>query len=166
MSVGRCQIEGCERVEQLRRGMCNLHRMRARAHGDPTKLTNRARGEGTRHIDGYWMFERDGRAVLRHVLIAETAIGKRLPKGAEVHHVDRNRANDANTNLVICPSAAYHQLLHRRTEAYEACGHADWIRCSLCKQYDQPSKIKVYKPSGNKWHPECRRANPARRRHP
>lgn len=159
MSGALCQIEGCGRIEQLRRGLCNRHRMRLRKYGDATKLVNRKVGEGTPHIDGYWMFEIDGRPVLRHVLIAERALGHRLPEGAQVHHVDEDRSNDANENLVICPNAAYHQLLHKRTRAYNACGHADLVKCSVCQQYDKPERLTQYK-NGNRWHPQCRRDNP------
>ena len=33
--TGPCSIPGCERVGPLRRGMCNVHYQRWRAHGDP-----------------------------------------------------------------------------------------------------------------------------------
>lgn len=34
-----------------------------------------------------------------HILIAERALGKPLPRGTEVHHVDESKANNARTNL-------------------------------------------------------------------
>lgn len=37
-----------------------------------------------------------------HILVAEKALGRTLPKGAEVHHVNEDRADNRNTNLVIC----------------------------------------------------------------
>lgn len=46
--------------------------------------------------------------------LAELALGKNLPKGACVHHVDGNPLNNESSNLVICPSHAYHMLLHKR----------------------------------------------------
>lgn len=49
-----------------------------------------------------------------HRLVAAKALGKSLPKGAVVHHVDENKLNNANTNLVLCEDEAYHQLLHLR----------------------------------------------------
>lgn len=55
-----------------------------------------------------------GGYMYEHILIAEKAVGHALPKGAEVHHVDENRSNNANGNLVVCQDRAYHQLLHRR----------------------------------------------------
>lgn len=43
---------------------------------------------------------------------AEMALGKQLPAGAEVHHADGTKADDAP--LVICQDRAYHMLLHKR----------------------------------------------------
>lgn len=40
-----------------------------------------------------------------HVHIAEKALGKAIPKGSVVHHVDENPANNAAENLVICQDA-------------------------------------------------------------
>lgn len=157
-----CSI--CGKVEQLRRGWCVKHYRRFKTHGDPTKLLNRPQGSGTPHIDGYWMFEIDGRPVLRHVLVAERALGKRLPKGAQVHHVDFDRSNDSNNNLVICPNAAYHQLLHIRTNALNACGNANWRKCGICKQYDDPANLRFYEASGSVMHALCRRNRDKQRR--
>lgn len=52
--------------------------------------------------------------VYEHVAIACTALGKPLPKRAEVHHHDRTRTNNTNGNLVLCQDRAYHMLLHKR----------------------------------------------------
>jgi len=152
--MSECLICGAE-ISISRRGMCNKHYRRWLRHGDPRKSLIREHGQGTPHIDGYWAFEIDGRSVLRHILVAERALGKRLPKGAVVHHVDGDRRNDSNDNLVICPSAAYHQLIHVRTRALEACGHADWLHCFQCGKYSPPSELRTYEPSGNRWHPQC-----------
>jgi hypothetical protein len=58
-----------------------------------------------------------------------------------VHYVDLNRKNKVNSNIVVCPTHAYHELLVQRTNAYEACGHANWIKCTYCKQYDDPMNL-------------------------
>ena len=52
--------------------------------------------------------------VSEHVAIAAAALGRALPKGAQVHHVNEHTSDNINTNLVICQDAAYHKLLHVR----------------------------------------------------
>lgn len=83
-----------------------------------------------------------------HVLIAENILGRRLPKGAEIHHIDGNKRNNVPSNLIICPSRAYHMLLHMRERAFDACGNANWMRCYLCKEYDAPERLFKYVPKG------------------
>lgn len=69
-----------------------------------------------------------------HRLIAEAALGKPLPAGAQVHHVDGDRGNNATTNLVICQDQKYHGLLHRRTRVVKAGGNPNTHDvCNKCK---------------------------------
>lgn len=71
-----------------------------------------------------------------HVVIAERILGRPL-KGQEcVHHVDLDKGNNIGLNLIICPNAKYHKLLHIRTEALDAVGDAEARRCYLCKIHD------------------------------
>lgn len=65
-----------------------------------------------------------------HVAVAERALGRPLPEGAVVHHVDENRHNNRNDNLVICPDHAYHHELHYRLRVLRAGG--DPFRDRLC----------------------------------
>lgn len=94
-------------------------------------------------------------AQVEHVRVAEAVLGRVLPTGACVHHVDHDRTNNARSNLVICPSQAYHSLLHRRERALDACGHADWLKCAYCGKYDDPANLYV-KPQ-TWFHAECGR---------
>ena|SRR5437762_8637400 len=57
---------------------------------------------------------KDTITIAYHIIVAERALGKKLPKGAEVHHFDENKTNNRNDNLVICESRKYHRLLHVR----------------------------------------------------
>lgn len=81
--------------------------------------------------------------VREHILIAERALGKPLPLKVKVHHVDHDRTNNSNANLVICEDQAYHQLLHVRERALRACGNANWLRCVHCGGYDDPKVLKI-----------------------
>lgn len=106
----------------------------------------------------------NGRQVQQHVLVAERAIGKRLPPGAVVHHVNRDPTDNRPENLVICDSQAFHWLLHRRERALDACGHVDWLRCPYCKKYDDPSVLYLTRNGRAGYHRACENtANNARR---
>jgi hypothetical protein len=66
---------------------------------------------------GYVILWRDGREIREHIYLAEKAIGKPLPKGAEVHHMNGKQwDNHTPFNLVVCPNRDYHMLLHRRAK--------------------------------------------------
>lgn len=72
--------------------------------------------------------------VNEHVVIAEAALGKALPVGAEVHHVNGDKTDNRSSNLVICPSKAYHKLLHRRIRIRAAGGDPNLDKiCSKCQ---------------------------------
>ncbi len=77
--------------------------------------------------------ERNGQR--EHVRVAERALGHALPPGAEVHHVDRDKTNNTNHNLVICQDHGYHRLLHRRARILHAGGNPNTQRiCTSCKE--------------------------------
>lgn len=72
--------------------------------------------------------------VREHILIAEAAIGKYLPDGAVVHHVNGIRNDNRNSNLVICENDQYHRLLHARQRVLDAGGDPNTDKiCSACK---------------------------------
>jgi hypothetical protein len=53
--------------------------------------------------------------VYEHILVAEKALGHYLPGSAEIHHLNFDRSDNRNANLVICQDHAYHMLLHKLT---------------------------------------------------
>ena len=55
--------------------------------------------------------------VKEHILIAETALGKPMPKKSMVHHVNGKPGDNSRGNHVICQDQAYHLLLHKRMRA-------------------------------------------------
>lgn len=107
-----CEVENCEEPRRAH-GLCNIHYMRM-YHRGTTEAKNRPRGGGTINAAGYRVFRINGKQVYEHTLVAEKALGRKLPPGAVVHHVNNDPADNRPSNLVICPDQAYHLLLHRR----------------------------------------------------
>ena len=52
--------------------------------------------------------------VFEHIVVAESALGSTLLKKHVVHHVDGDKLNNSNNNLVICEDQRYHMLIHAR----------------------------------------------------
>jgi len=146
-----CCIAGCSKPLRCR-GLCGMHYRRWRKHGDPNIAKPYAgKGNGSVENGGYRKRQVNGRRMRLHVEIAEKALGMRLPKGAVVHHMDEDPSNNSPDNLVICPNQAYHMLIHRRTRAFNACGHAHWRKCVHCGVYDDPINLYV-SPDGRHVH--------------
>lgn len=60
---------------------------------------------------------------MEHILVAEKALGKKLPVDAVVHHMNKDPADNFTPfNLIVCPDQAYHMLIHRRMRDYEMFG--------------------------------------------
>jgi len=67
-------------------------------------------------------YEREGHSYV-HRLVAEGVLGRKLKGDECVHHVNGIKADNANKNLVICPDASYHQLLHARQRVVDLGGN-------------------------------------------
>lgn len=95
-----------------------------------------------------------------HIVRAEAALGRPLPAGAEVHHVDGDRANP-DARLVICENSAYHGLLHLRARIVRKGGNPDsqqiCCTCGLLKWFSEFADDRR-RPNGKKARcRECRR---------
>lgn len=139
----KCKIDGCiGKYEGL--GYCKEHYQQFKRYGDPLVRERSKRGSGS--IQNGYIFRSDKQ---EHRIVAEQALGKPLPDGAVIHHVDGNALNNASTNLVICQSQAYHLLLHQRQNALDACGNPNHRKCVYCGKYDDPSAMRLH---GNSLH--------------
>jgi len=138
-------------------GLCAMHHWRRRRNnytGDlNTAKTPRTKGTGSIGTGGYVSKYFDGQRMHEHIFLAEKALGRKLPEGAHVHHVDENPSNNNPSNLVVCQNAEYHKILHIRTKALEECGNANYRKCYICKEYDDPKNLYVGKKSVK--HNEC-----------
>lgn len=139
-----------------------FNRMNPSVGGD--KSTNWKGGRRTTS-HGYALVRRVGDYVYEHIDKAEKALGHSLPEGAEVHHVNRIKSDNSNTNLVICQDSAYHQLLHARQRAYDATGNASMMKCRLCKQWETPELLqRVSTRRHMAHHAKCNREDLSRRK--
>ena len=88
-----------------------------------------------------------GRLSRIHRLRAERALGRPLPSGAVVHHVDGSTSDDAP--LVICQDDRYHQFLHARARVLALGGNPHTERaCTGCQQPKPFSEFYPYRRTG------------------
>lgn len=160
----KCAIAECDK-DAYCRGWCTTHYERWRKYRDPLMMRQREHHAGGPSGRGYWQTMIDGRRIQDQVRVAERVLGRRLPKGAVVHHADENPLNNEPSNLVICPSTAYHALLHTRLRALHACGNPNFRKCWLCKKYDDTDNMaEVERGSGSYfYHLACVRERHAKK---
>lgn len=125
---------------------------------------NNPRWKGGKHNRKGYVHERIGIREYKpeHIVMAENALGKPLPPSAEVHHHNGEKGDNSRCNLVVCQDRGYHFLLHQRSKAYKACGHASWRKCVFCKEYDDPTNLVISK--SKIYHKKCNAADMKKRR--
>lgn len=119
----KCEVVNCEEPAKGN-GLCNMHYAR-QYKGNPTgsaEKLRRAKGSGTIHAGGYKELCVNGEKILEHRLLAEKALGKKLPVGAVIHHLNGNPFDNRSCNLVVCPDQTYHMLLHTRQKQFSYIG--------------------------------------------
>lgn len=112
-----CTHEGCTERTQSRLGLCSAHykqKWYLDSVGRDALLERTSQERWINMATGYVMVKRDGKLTYEHIVLAEQALGKSLPKGAIVHHTSARDDNHGYCKLVVCPSQDYHLLLHRR----------------------------------------------------
>lgn len=112
----KCKVEFCSR-SAFAKGYCQQHYDSVHKHGREY-LILAPKGSGYINKDGYMEYNFGGEKSLEHIILAEKALGRKLPPKAVVHHM--NGVKDDNFtpfNLVICPDQTYHMLLHARERA-------------------------------------------------
>lgn len=145
-----CSVDGCDSfiIANL---LCSKHYQRLRNHGD-VNFTPIPK-EPLIDSNGYRLVFIRRVKLYEHRVIAEKVLGKPLPKGAVVHHVNGNRSDNRHENLVICPDKKYHKLLHVRIDAVEAGYPPDYRKCRYCHQYDNPESMR--QSCGRIYHKKC-----------
>jgi len=95
---------------------------------------------GTTIDRGYVVRQSDGRPPRReHDLIVERVLGRPLPVGAVVHHVNSIKHDNVNKNLVVLQSRTEHLELHRKTTV-RAAGGDPWLDRMCCSCGPRPKE--------------------------
>lgn len=119
--MAKCKIDGCTKETTKRTDMCKAHyqqQWRLKRLGR-TELITRTSKERWVHKAGYIMMRNSyGSLSYEHVILAEKALGKPLPYGVVVHHMNAPDDNHGAFKLIVCPNQAYHMLLHKRMEQF------------------------------------------------
>jgi hypothetical protein len=141
-SVNTCSYDNCERSPKSK-GLCEKHYNRQRRYG---RLENIRREKGTFTISshGYKVITKNGEQVYSHIVRAEEALGKSLPKGAVVSFVGSKNNNTEKQTIVICENMAYSHNIKTREEALEATGNPRMRRCNKCQEWDLPQNMYCY----------------------
>lgn len=101
---------------------------------------------GINKINGRFYVTNNRKRVARSRFVAEKALGRQLPRSIPVHHVDLDKTNDSNSNLVICQNTDYHNLLHARTRIVKLGGHPRIHKiCGYCQQLKMRSEFSKRK---------------------
>lgn len=134
--------------------------------GQPTKIAQRdhagwqrTKGQPSRFLQGHHarmkpcvvspyptVVAADKKQVPIHVVVATAALGRPLPKGAVVHHVDGNGHNNVPWNLVICNDQGYHLLLHSRAVVVRAGGNPN--EQQFCRGCQKPQDFSNFHARG------------------
>ena len=158
--VGFCQC-GCGKKTWIATGN---YTKRGWVKGEPVKWISGHHGKKDKTKNGRPTRDVNGKSERIYRIEAERILGKPLPPKAVVHH----HGPKEDQCIVICQNQSYHILIERRTRALRECGHADWLKCEFCKQYDDPSKMYV-RATGNPrplhFHRNCRNLHAREKRY-
>jgi hypothetical protein len=122
---------------------------------------HRWRGGRVINVHGYallYVDEPDRKYRYEHEIVGERALGRALPAGACIHHVNEQRADNRGANLVICQDQQYHNELHRKLAVLRAGGnpwaHRLCFRCHLpkndCEFFSDRTRVSPYNPDGRR----------------
>lgn len=81
-----------------------------------TKRKRKPLGSTRLDANGYRLVkvrEHGGRWDKQHILVVESAIGRRLRPGEEVHHINGRKTDNRLENLQLCASSSEHQTIER-----------------------------------------------------
>jgi len=105
--VGLCAVDGCDKpVKAI--GLCAMHSSRHYQNGGDLRGPSSERapnGAGCINRNGYRVLQINNRRVLEHRYVMEQAIGRKLYRHENVHHINGDRADNRLENLELWSKA-------------------------------------------------------------
>jgi len=103
--------------------------------------------------------------VHEHILVVEKALGHYLSPPACVHHINENKKDNANTNLVVLQDNGEHSRLHRRLRVLRAGGNP-WTQhlCFVCKKPKDTTEFTFDKKGCEGRRSDCKSCDAQRKR--
>lgn len=90
-----------------------------------------------------------------YITMVEYILGKPIPKGAVIHHINGNRDDNRPRNLVLCQNQAYHMLIHLRMRSMESTGSPNFRTCKYCKKWEKLVNLSTAHNAKMYWHSDC-----------
>lgn len=110
-------------------------------------------------------YDSKGNRINLHQKVVEDILGKKLPKGAQIHHIDGDKHNNEPSNLIVCPDQKYHHLLHIRQRTLDAGYNPNLDKfCPDCKEYKLFTDFYKNKAHGDGYATVCKICDNIRRK--
>lgn len=98
----------------MAKGYCITHYARWKRHGNPNILLKAPNGTVNIYRGYYYDgCDSNNNKLFIHRMKAEKVLGRPLKKNEVVHHINENKSDNRNCNLLICTDS-YHMSIHRK----------------------------------------------------
>ena len=149
-----CYIKDCTNKSH-RKNLCNAHYLRFLRNGDPNITKRRQNGSGT-ILNGYKLIYHLGKQNYEHRIVMETILNRKLKRSEIVHHIDRNKLNNSESNLEILKQDIHCKIHH--TTSFRNKTHKQCTKCKFIKprwQFGKDTHKGKFSDKNRSWCKTC-----------